>query len=66
MLEKNLQGCLLYIATMSSQYGEHVPPATEPLRSSPFRISVPTGNHESWGGIIKKMINDSAAPGILS
>jgi hypothetical protein len=66
MLERNLQGCLLYIATMTSEYRDHIPETSEPIRSPSFRISVPNGGAESWGGILKKIISETTSTSILN
>lgn len=70
MLEKNMQSCLIYVATMSSEFRDHVPIAAEAdndpegdMIMSPFyRINVPGASPgESWGGIFKKMISETAS-----
>ncbi|PJF17425.1 hypothetical protein PSACC_02737 [Paramicrosporidium saccamoebae] len=65
MLERNLQGCLLYISTMAMEYRSHMPTPHEPIRSSPFRILVGHTASESWGGILKKLLSETASANIL-
>lgn len=70
VLERNLQSCLIYVATMSAEYREHVPAArSEGLENAAmvpihplYRISVPNAlGAESWSGVLKKIISDTAS-----
>lgn len=55
-LEKTLNSCLLYIATMASDNREHVPTN----RRISYRIkSSGSGDFEGWSGTIKKIIHDT-------
>lgn len=69
-LEHNLHSCLIYVATMSAEYRDHVPGArydglenASMLPVHPmYRISVPNSQGaESWSGIFKKIISDTAS-----
>lgn len=59
--EKNVQSCLLYITTMASEFRQHIP--LEGRLS--YRISLPQNAPESWGGIIGKIISDTATSKVL-
>jgi len=67
MQEKNLTGCLLYIASQGAIPPTHWLEEDEDHPSWPyFRIAIPgTTTTESWGGLLKKMISDSSIPGLL-
>ena len=66
LAEKQLRACLLFIASLSVTEIYHLPFLTDDKIVHSYKISVQnSSNSDSWTGLLKKMISDSAIPSIL-
>lgn len=66
LAEKQLRACLLYISSLNITEIYHLPFLFDDKIVHSYKISVQnTSNSDSWTGLLKKMISDSAIPSIL-
>lgn len=66
LAEKQLRACLLFIASLNVTEIYHLPFLIDDKIVHSYKISVQnTSNSDSWTGLLKKMISDSAIPSIL-
>lgn len=66
MAEKQLRACLLYISTLNITEVYHLPFLADDKIIHSYKMIVQnSGNSESWTGLLKKMLTDSAIPSIL-
>jgi hypothetical protein len=66
LAEKQLRACLLFIASLNVTEIYHLPFLLDDKIVHSYKISVQnTSDSDSWTGLLKKMISDSAIPSIL-
>lgn len=64
--EKQLRACLHYIASVNITEIYHLPFLLDDKIVHSYKISVQnSGNSDSWTGLLKKMLTDTAIPSIL-
>ena len=66
LAEKQLRACLLYIASLNITEIHHIPFLSDDKTVHSFKISLQnSGISDSWTGLFKKMLTDTAIPSIL-